>query len=402
MHPVPHMHRRLTARFIHHQLEHVRGRGGLLSTTIKQRLTVSPCCIIITASCFSILSPSASQSLSASSRNMPPKPKKPPADPRPSSSVVLISPKNEILLLHRVKTSTSFASAHVFPGGNLSLQDGRCPPPGDVKRHEDASWYRNAAIRELFEESGILLAKDQGSGKMLAVREEEREKGRREIHQKQTTFSEWLQKQNFAAVPDIDNLIPFTRWITPTNVPKRYTTQMYLYFLPLSLGSDKSLLDEIPAEGEREEIQIPTSDGGVEIAEAQFLPASEWLRRAAQGEIILFPPQFILLHLVAQFLDTEPRTTSPDELQRRRAQLIDLAHSGSPPWTDKCISPKVGKLAEDGRAVLKLDHPGPELQGTDRRGESERVVLVRFQDGNPRELSLGWKKDLFPGSKSSL
>lgn len=117
--------------------------------------------------------------------------------------MVLISPTNEILLLHRVKTSTSFASAHVFPGGNLSLQDGRCPPPEDVKRHEDASWYRNAAIRELFEESGILLAKDQSSGKMLAVREEERDKGRREIHQKKTTFSEWLQKQNTTAVPDI-------------------------------------------------------------------------------------------------------------------------------------------------------------------------------------------------------
>ncbi|KAL4765982.1 NUDIX hydrolase [Aspergillus foveolatus] len=333
---------------------------------------------------------------------MSPKQKKQPADPRPSSSVVLISPKNEILLLHRVKTSTSFASAHVFPGGNLSLQDGRCPPPGDPKRHEDASWYRSAAIRELFEESGILLAKDQGSGKMLAVGEDERERGRREIHQKQTTFSKWLKKQNASAVPDIDNLIPFTRWITPINVPKRYTTQMYLYFLPLPLESEKSLLSEIPAEGEREKIQIPTSDGGVEIAEAQFLPPSEWLRKAARGEIILFPPQFVLLSLAAQFLDKEPRQMAPDELQRRREQLIEFAHSGSPPWTEKCISPRVGKFAEDGRAVLTLEHPGPELEGTDRRGESERAVLVRFKNGSARELSLAWKKDIFPGRKSIL
>ncbi|KAL4810999.1 hypothetical protein BDV18DRAFT_155610 [Aspergillus unguis] len=326
-----------------------------------------------------------------------PKQKKPPADPRPSSSVVLISPKNEVLLLHRVKTSTSFASAHVFPGGNLSLQDGTCPPPGDLKRHEDAPWYRNAAIRELFEESGILLAKDRKSGKMLAVPEEEREKGRREIHQKQTTFSEWLKKQDAGAVPDIENLVPFTRWVTPINVPKRYTTQMYLYFLPLPLESEKSLLSEIPAEGEREEIQIPTSDGGVEIAEAQFLPASEWLRKATTGEIILFPPQFVLLSLASQFLDQGPRTDSVDELQRRRTQLRDFVHSGSPPWTEKCISPKVGKYAEDGRAVMVLDEPGPELQGSNRRGESERVVLVRFTKGTARELSIAWKKDIFPG-----
>ncbi|KAL2864196.1 NUDIX hydrolase [Aspergillus lucknowensis] len=333
---------------------------------------------------------------------MPPKPKSPPADPRPSSSVVLVSPKNEVLLLHRVKTSTSFASAHVFPGGNLSLQDGRCPPAGDPKRHEDASWYRNAAIRELFEESGILLAKDKSSGKMLAVGGEERENGRRQIHQKQTTFAEWLKKQNAAAVPNIDGLIPFTRWVTPTNVPKRYTTQMYLYFLPLPFESDKPLLNEIPAEGEREEIQIPTSDGGVEIAEAQFLPASEWLRKAGQGDIILFPPQFVLLNLVSQFLDKEPRAAPLDELQRRRGQLIEFVNSGSPPWTEKCISPKVGKFAEDGRAVLLLDHPGPELKDTARRGESERVVLVRFHNGSTSELSLTWKKDIFPGKNGNL
>ncbi|KAL4869302.1 hypothetical protein BDV12DRAFT_168278 [Aspergillus spectabilis] len=400
MNPLPHVPPRSAARLIHHQLELVRGCVSLLSSTSIRRPS-SPCWIIA-GFCFSRASSSMPQPQSAPAQNMPPKQKKPPADPRPSSSVILISPKNEILLLHRVKTSTSFASAHVFPGGNLSLQDGRCPPPGDPKRHEDASWYRNAAVRELFEESGILLAKDQSSGKLLAVREEERGRGRREIHQKQTTFADWLKQQNTSAVPDIDNLIPFTRWITPINVPKRYTTQMYLYFLPLPLESEKSVLSEIPAEGEREEIQVPTSDGGVEIAEAQFLPASEWLRKAGQGEIILFPPQFVLLDLAARFLDKEPRTDSLDELQRRREQLIDFAHSGSPPWTEKCISPKVRKFAEDGRAVMILDHPGPELQETDRRGESERVVIVRFQDGSVRELSLAWKKDVFPGRKSSL
>ncbi|KAL4754200.1 hypothetical protein BDW72DRAFT_214645 [Aspergillus terricola var. indicus] len=398
MHLASHVSR-LAAQLVSCQLELAR---GLLASNTRRLRPTAPSWFIITPTCFSRSNSLRTRYHSSPSRNMSTKQKKKTADPRPSSSVVLISPTNEILLLHRVKTSTSFASAHVFPGGNLSLQDGRCPPPGDPKRHEDASWYRSAAIRELFEESGILLAKDQSSGKMLAVGEDERERGRREIHQKQSTFSEWLKKQNASAVLDIDNLIPFTRWITPINAPKRYTTQMYLYFLPLPLESEKSLLSEIPAEGEREEIQIPTSDGGVEIAEAQFLPASEWLGKAARGEIILFPPQFVLLSLAAQFLDKEPRRIAPDELQRRREQLIEFVHSGSPPWTEKCISPKVGKFAEDGRAVLTLEHPGPELEGTDRRGESERAVLVRFQNGSARELSLAWKKDIFPGRKSSL
>ncbi|KAF9884327.1 hypothetical protein FE257_001905 [Aspergillus nanangensis] len=331
---------------------------------------------------------------SAKSGGANPKPKSP-AIPSPSSSVILVSPKNEILLLHRVKTSTSFASAHVFPGGNLDPQDGPCPPPQDIKRHEDASWYRNAALRELFEESGILLAKDKTSGKMLAVSEAEREQGRRAIHQNKITFTEWLQQLSPGAVPDTDQLLPFSRWVTPTNVPKRFTTQMYLYFLPLPVESEKSLLNEIPTEGQREEIQIPTSDGGVEISEARFLPASEWLRMSDRSEIILFPPQFMLLHLASQFLDQEPRATaSLEELARRRSALVDFAHSGSPPWTEKCISPKVMKMTSEGQSILGLDHPGPELNGSTRRGESDLVVMVEFKKGSVRKVSVRQRKDV--------
>lgn len=183
-------------------------------------------------------------------------------------------------------------------------------------------------------------------------------------------------------------------------MPKRYSTQMYLYFLPLPLESDKSLLSELPAEGEREEIQIPTSDGGIEVTEARFLPASEWLRLAGSGEVVMFPPQILLLHLVSQFLDQAPRiTNSVDELRRRRAELVDFVHTGSPPWTEKCISPKMLKMSSDGRAVLALDHPGPELKGTDRQGEPDRVVLVKFAKGTARQVEVRWKKDVFAEDK---
>ncbi|ODM18867.1 hypothetical protein SI65_05484 [Aspergillus cristatus] len=320
---------------------------------------------------------------------------KSPSPPRPSSSVLLLSPQNEILLLHRVKTSTSFASAHVFPGGNLSPQDGPCPPTEDLKRHDDAPWYRRAALRELFEESGILLAKDEKSGEMITVSEEERERGRMAIHGGAVEFGQWLEQYYGGAVPDIDKLIPFTRWITPTNVPKRFTTQMYLYFLPLPVApeSEKRLLEELPEGGKPEQIHLPTSDGGIEVTEARFLPACEWLRLARAGEIILFPPQFLLLHLVSEILDKDPRPvdSSPAslaELERRRAELVKFVHSGTPPWTEKCISPKMLKMAGDGRAVLGLDHPGPELGASERKGESERVVIVRFGKGEAREVDV--------------
>ena len=105
---------------------------------------------------------------------------------------------------------------------------------------------------------------------------------------------------------------------------------MYLYFLPLPLESEKRLLEEIP---EHEELQVPTSDGGIEVTEARFLPATEWLRLAQTGEIILFPPQFLLLHLVAEFLDKAPRPVdSPAELERRRVALTEFVYLYYTDW----------------------------------------------------------------------
>lgn len=170
---------------------------------------------------------------------------------------------------------------------------------------------------------------------------------------------------------------------------------MYLYFLPLPVNVDKKLLDQLPSEGEHEEHQVPTSDGGIEVTEAQFLPASEWVSRAQKAEIILFPPQFLLLHLVSGFLDREPRAdASVEEMEKRRQALVEFVHSGSPPWTDKCISPKMLLMTSDGRSVLGLNDPGPELKGSSKRGESEMVVLVRFKKGSAREVAVGWKKDV--------
>ena len=121
-------------------------------------------------------------------------------------SVILVSPQNDVLLLHRVKTSSSFPSAHVFPGGNISSQDGDFPPAGHPDSHEEGAHYRRAAIRELFEESGILLAKHKGTGRMVDVSAEERERGRHAIHMNEITFDQWLKSQDPDAVPDTGQL----------------------------------------------------------------------------------------------------------------------------------------------------------------------------------------------------
>ncbi|KAL8652148.1 MAG: hypothetical protein Q9210_002855 [Variospora velana] len=328
-----------------------------------------------------------------------PKPSKPPSTASPSASILLISPANEILLLRRVKQSTSFASAHVFPGGHIDAQDGPLPPlHGDVRLHEDGAAYRVGAIRECFEESGILLARRRGESEeepssstlLLQLDEQERDAGRRATHGKEVGFQEWVRTHG--GVLDTEALHPFTRWLTPANIARRFSTQMYLYFLPLEAQ-----------EGIPQMLHLPTSDGGVEHTEAEFLPAREWLARAQADKIILFPPQFFLLSLVADFLGTTPGAEdgaegllSTERLQAQREALLDFVKSGDPPWGEKCISPS--PLRKDGKElIMGLDEPGPELEGTDRKGDDERVIWVRFKgkDGTSG-LRVGWRKDVMP------
>jgi 8-oxo-dGTP pyrophosphatase MutT (NUDIX family) len=108
--------------------------------------------------------------------------------------VVLLSATNQVLLLKRVQTSSSFASAHVFPGGNLDAKhDGDLGDPSDLERyHRDCGPYRMAAIRETFEETGILLAFDK-NGEVLSLPDEVREQGRMDVHAGRVGFGSWVE-----------------------------------------------------------------------------------------------------------------------------------------------------------------------------------------------------------------
>ena len=297
------------------------------------------------------------------------------------NSVLVISASNEILLLRRVQNSTSFASAHVFPGGHISPQDGPLPPVSDLRRHEDSEAYRIGAIRECFEETGILLANRKGGEALVELNDNEREEGRHAVHKGKTPFQGWLNDRD--CVADTASLIPFTRWLTPINVRRqRFSTQMYIYFLPLSASSKL-----------RAQNTLPTSDGGVETTEAGFKPIAEWLRLFRANQLILFPPQFYLLSLLAPFLHEPPDTQT---LQAQRDALLDFIkrkEDGEPSWGEKSISPQpLFKLGQ--KLVFGLDQPGPELAKTGRRGDGKRVITWIFKDGRPQELEVRWRADV--------
>ncbi|KAI6769513.1 hypothetical protein HG530_004142 [Fusarium avenaceum] len=327
-----------------------------------------------------------------------------PSEPRPSSSVLVVSPVNEVLLLHRVHTSTSFASAHVFPGGNLDpYHDGYIPAEDSPERHHDGHAYRIGAIRETFEETGILLAKKDNE--LINLSSEDRDLARKQIHNNQIKFMDWLK--SLGAEPDLDGLIPFTRWITPATNTKRFTTQMYLYMLPQSRK-------DMPSE-----MLIPTPDNGVEHTAALFAPAKSFLSRAATNSIILFPPQAFLLTLVDkifQELNQSSETPNPQQITAQRNKLLAFLKqvptaetekgrdhkTAMIPWGDKVMSPhNLFIRKEDKRIVLGLDKPGPELRGSDRGGDWERVVLVNFGKGGPSDVEVRRREDVLEEERKS-
>ena len=230
----------------------------------------------------------------------------------------------------------------------------------------------------------------------MELSEQQKDEGRKAVHSHNITFKDWLRQHD--AVPDTGGLIPFTRWLTPAGIPKRYSTQMYIYFLPL----DSAL--KPPGS---QQMHIATPDGGVEHVAARFLHAQEWLDLSIRKEIVMFPPQFILLSLIAPFLAPSGSGRdglSTNALMEQRERLRKWIESdGDPPWREKCISPDVVEKVRNHWMVMGLAKPGPELEGTTRKGDSERVVRVELDKviergrQRPRPVEVLWRKDVEVG-----
>lgn len=208
-----------------------------------------------------------------------------------------------------------------------------------------------------------------------------------------------------------DNLIPFTRWITPPGVPKRFTTQMYLYMLPLPAETAAQPVPGLDLLHQETIIPTPTHDGGLEHTAAAFEHARVWLEKAGRGEIILFPPQYYLLHLVSGFLRPSASASPSDDYKSQRDALFAFLNripttprgegqgkrrrEHDIPWSEKVISPTMlFKRQLDSRLVLGLDKPGPELKGSGKGGDWDRVVLVRFTKEGPRDVEVRWREDV--------
>jgi recombination protein RecT len=135
-----------------------------------------------------------------------------PVRPRPSATVLLIRGDDpwELLMVQRPGGADFAPGAWVFPGGTV--------------HQDDRLWgdeIRAAAVRELFEEAGILLVTGARDVECLRVRG---------LVEAGSSFGEALK--GLSLEPDLDGLVMFARWVTPAKLRRRFDARFYLARMP--------------------------------------------------------------------------------------------------------------------------------------------------------------------------
>lgn len=158
----------------------------------------------------------------------------------PSATVVLLREADgapELLMVKR-RAGDAFGDSYAFPGGVVDhdesdahgLIDGRSAEEAaailDVP--ENALDYYSAAIRELFEETGILLARTN-DGEWVTVTDDLQEL-RVEVDKSRLAWSEFLETQGLRIA--CDALHYFAYWQTPLDQHKRWSTRFFLAETP--------------------------------------------------------------------------------------------------------------------------------------------------------------------------
>lgn len=172
---------------------------------------------------------------------------------RLASTVILIRPAPpgyEVFMVRRPARAAAFADAFVFPGGGVQAEDA-VPDPVDGEfsgadasaalsgrggtapaSFEDALGFYRAALRELFEEAGVLLSRDaDGRAARIDPRLVDRwESLRREVQAGRARFVEVVRDAGL--VLDHRALAYFSHWITPRTEARRFDTRFFVAAMP--------------------------------------------------------------------------------------------------------------------------------------------------------------------------
>lgn len=253
--------------------------------------------------------------------------------PRPSATVVLLrdAPQGPETLLVLRHERASFGASYVFPGGVNEDADetvaGYCGDTDDAQLSARLAIgcgglaYFSAAIRELFEETGVLLARRRSGAALTAA---DSERLRSALNDGELSWPRLLQSENLELA--CDGLHYFAYWVTPRHFDKRFSTRFFAAQLPPG--------------------QHAWHDGG-ELTDSCWMTPAAALASAADGQLVLPPPT---RHTLERFAGFASVAAALDFAREREARGVD------------CILPAIvgdeGRIAMPGSADYPADHEG--------------------------------------------
>jgi len=217
----------------------------------------------------------------------------PPSKSLPAATLILVRQRRaefQVYLLKRHAKSGFMAGHYVFPGGILDADDwrddlwkdyvdldgaGRNRQLGGSLTPEEIMAYGVAAIRELFEEAGIFLAKhaDQSGADLRRVL-----RLRTSIDFSEGWFSNLVVTQDWTLT--FSALFRWSHWITPVLMKRRYDTRFFLASMP---------------PGQR------CNPDNREITHGIWISPQDALAGNITGQIPLSPPTIVTLHEISKY-----------------------------------------------------------------------------------------------------
>lgn len=188
--------------------------------------------------------------------------------PRDAATVMIVrdghaesgTSRLQVLMLQRNSRSGWVAGVHIFPGGAVDPEDGAdeiarfCAGRDDAEASsalgvaEGGRSFFVAAVRECFEEAGILLASKAGTPLSFSAAPVAKlfTEHRRRLNAGETGLADICAAEDLRL--DLGALVYFSHWITPEGSPRRYDTRFFVGVLPEgqeALHDDTEVVDSI-------------------------------------------------------------------------------------------------------------------------------------------------------------
>ena len=198
-------------------------------------------------------------------------------------------------MVRRHEGTAFMGGAHVFPGGRVDAADHDggddwCDgiAHAEVQLREmprgDAIAYHVAAARELFEEAGVLLARDfTGAFVSLAGADHDRYKrARSAVHDGTMPLRLLVERERLRLA--LDALVVFAHWVTPPIDTRQFDTRFFMARVPPR--------------------QAPAHDD-TETTQSAWVRPSDAIAQSLGGEIVLPPPTYTTLRELERFTSVD-------------------------------------------------------------------------------------------------